>query len=109
MKIRDLLHGRPLGFACITRVDSVIYDYRYVWSTAELQAKTENDCCVCANVFGLGGHNDFSLAMMESARSGQASPSEFQNMPRLAKSSAETIGSSAPVDGGFPGHTGSPR
>jgi hypothetical protein len=37
---------------------SFIYKYRYVWSAAELQAKTENDVLVCANVFGLVGVND---------------------------------------------------
>jgi len=42
--------------------------YRYVWSAAELQAKTENDNLVCANVFGLCWSQRL-LAMMDSARS----------------------------------------
>jgi hypothetical protein len=42
--------------------------YRYVWSAAELQAKTENDVLVCANVFGLWWSQRLR-AMMDSARS----------------------------------------
>jgi hypothetical protein len=42
--------------------------YRYVWSAAELQARTEKDNLVCANVFGLCWSQQL-LAMMDSARS----------------------------------------
>lgn len=42
--------------------------YWYVWSAAGLQAKSEADIWVCANVFGLWWSQRL-LAMMESARS----------------------------------------
>jgi len=46
----------------------VIGCYRYVWSAAELQAETEDDGLVCANVFGLWWSLQLR-AMMDSARS----------------------------------------
>jgi len=45
-----------------------ISHYRYVWSAADLQAKTGDDVLVCANVFGLGW-SERLRAMMDSARS----------------------------------------
>ena len=47
---------------------SLTTKYRYVWSAARLQAKTEIDSLVCANVFGLWWSARL-LAMMDSARS----------------------------------------
>lgn len=45
----------------------IIGKYRYVWSAAGLQAKSELTFVVCANVFGLSWSQQL-LAMMESAR-----------------------------------------
>jgi hypothetical protein len=47
---------------------SVIKQYRYVWSAACLQAKSDDDSLVGANVFGLWWSLQL-LAMMDSARS----------------------------------------
>jgi len=42
--------------------------YRYVWSAAELQAKSADGQMVCANVFGLWWSQGL-LTMMDSAHS----------------------------------------
>jgi hypothetical protein len=43
----------PSNARAIGVVDGVMSPSRYVWSAAELQAKTENDSLVCAYVFDL--------------------------------------------------------